>query len=148
MTEDKKDYLLNLHRHSIRLKGYDYSLAGAYFLTEVSFQRACIFGDVLDGEMKLNRFGQIVKQTVEWLSKQYPYIEINMYIMMPNHFHGILQIIELDEDCRGGSRLTPTKIKTLGQLICAFKTVSAKHINLIRHINPYTIRAEGQQTIQ
>ena len=114
MIEGKKDYLLNQHRRSIRLKGYDYSLVGAYFLTMVTFQRACIFGNVLDGEMNFNKFGQIVSETWEWLSKQYPYIVINLYIVMPNHFHGILQIIELDDDCRGGSLPAPTKIKTLG----------------------------------
>lgn len=133
MIEGKKDNLLNQHRRSIRMKGYDYSLAGAYFVTMVTFQRACVFGDIVDGEMRLNHFGLIVTQTWEWLSKQYPYIEVDRYIMMPNHFHGILHIIEMADDCRGGSRPAPTKIKTLGQLIGAFKTVSAKHINQIRH---------------
>ena len=60
---------------------------------------------------------------------------LGAYVVMPNHFHGILQIIELDDCCRGGSRPAPTglnTIKPLGQLIGVFKTISAKQINQIR----------------
>jgi REP element-mobilizing transposase RayT len=121
------------HRRSVRLKGYDYSEPGAYFVTIVTFQRACILGEVVDGEMRLNQLGQIVAQTWDWLSKQFAYVEVDHYIVMPNHFHGVLQIIEIEDDCRGGSRPAPTKIKTLGQLIGAFKTVSAKKINQLRN---------------
>jgi putative transposase len=123
----------SFHRHSIRLKGYDYSSPGAYFVTMLAFNRACIFGEVVDGKMILNKFGGIVAQTWEWLSEQYPYIRVDPYIVMPNHFHGILQIIELDDECRGGSRPAPTPIKNLGQLIGAFKTVSANKINQFRN---------------
>ncbi len=124
--------LSNLHRHSLRMEGYDYSIAGVYFITTVTYQRSCIFGDIESGEMKLNVFGQIIKQTWEWLSNHFTYVELDTYIVMPNHFHGIIKIMELDDSSRGGSRPAPTKIKALGQLIGAFKTVSAKKINQIR----------------
>ena len=106
MINNMKDIHLKLHRHSIRMKGYDYSSVGAYFVTVVTYQRLCVFGDVVDGEIILNQFGQIVTQTWEWLSAQYPYVELGSYVVMPNHFHGILLIIELDNNCRGGRSAT------------------------------------------
>jgi len=123
------------NRHSIRLDKYDYSSPGAYFVTVVTRHRECIFGEVLGGEMRLNQFGQYVKQSWEWLPTKYPYVYIDAYVVMPNHFHGILQIIESDDHCRGGSRPAPTgltKIKPLGQLIGVFKTISAKIELLLR----------------
>jgi putative transposase len=120
------------HRHSIRLKGYDYSQAGAYFVTLVTWQRECLFGEVVNEEMILNRYGEIAAQTWQWLENQYPYVELGAWVVMPNHSHGILII---HDDGRGGSRSAPTvkiKHKPLGQLIGAFKTVSTKQINLLR----------------
>ncbi|MFT3890637.1 MAG: hypothetical protein QM730_03310 [Anaerolineales bacterium] len=120
------------HRHSIRLMGYDYSLAGAYFVTIVAWQREMLFGEIVNGEMVLNEFGQIVSEKWQWLETQYPYVALGAWIVMPNHFHGILVI---HDDGRGGSRSAPTPIKRkpLGGLIGAFKTVSTKHINLSRN---------------
>jgi len=119
------------HRHSIRLKGYDYSQAGAYFVTIVAWQREMIFGVIVEGEMVLNEFGEIVSEKWQWLESHYPFVELGVWVVMPNHFHGILVI---HDDRRGGSRSapTPTKRKPLGGLIGAFKTVSTKHINLLR----------------
>lgn len=108
------------HRRSVRLKGYDYSQAGAYFVTIVAWRRECLFGEIVDGELVPNDFGKIAAEKVE----------LGAWVVMPNHFHGILVI-----KGRGGSRpapTQPTKTKPLGGLIGAFKTVSAKHINLLR----------------
>jgi REP element-mobilizing transposase RayT len=119
------------HRHSIRLKGYDYSSAGAYFVTLVAWQRGMLFGDVIDEKAVLNELGEIVADKWQWLETQYSYVELGAWIVMPNHFHGILVI---HENGRGGSRSAPTPIqrKPLGGLIGAFKTVSTKYINLLR----------------
>ena len=120
------------HRRSIRLPNYDYSQPGAYFVTIVTWHRECLFGAVVNGEVKLNRYGEIAAETWQWLERQYPYIKLGAWIVMPNHFHGILII---HDDRRGGSRTapTPTQRKPLGRLIGAFKTVSTKHINLLRN---------------
>jgi REP element-mobilizing transposase RayT len=120
------------HRRSIRLKDYDYSQPGAYFVTMVTWQRRVLFGDVVDGEMVLNEFGKIVSEKWQWLEIQYDYIELGAWVVMPNHFHGILII---HENRGGGSRSAPTPIKrkSLGGLIGAFKTVSTKQINMIRN---------------
>ena len=120
------------YRRSIRLKDYDYSKSGAYFVAICSRNRECIFGDVVDGEMRLNDFGQIVQKYWTWLPHQYKYVQLDEWSIMPNHLHGIVVI---NDDCRGGSRTAPTNIikrKSLGRLIGAFKTVSTKQINLIR----------------
>lgn len=119
------------HRRSIRLKGYDYSQAGAYFVTIVAWQREMLFGDVVDGVMILNDYGKIVSEKWEWLETQYEYVELGAWIITPNHIHGILAIRDAG---RGDSRIAPTPVKRkpLGGLIGAFKTVSSKHINLLR----------------
>ena len=78
------------HRHSIRLKEYDYSQAGAYFLAICTQNRECLFGDIIDGEIRLNEYGEIV--AAEWIQTQIirQNIQIDEYVVMPNHFHGII----------------------------------------------------------
>ncbi len=80
------------HRRSIRLKGYDYSQAGYYFVTICCYQRQCLFGDIVDGVMRLNQYGEIVAETYQWLSQRYPYLILDEWVIMPNHFHGIMVI--------------------------------------------------------
>jgi len=93
-------------RNSNRLKGYDYAQAGLYFVTIVTRRREALFGEVVDGEMRLNRYGEIVAEMWKWLEDQYPYVELGAWVVMPNHFHGILIIN--DKSCKGGSRTAPT----------------------------------------
>ena len=91
------------HRRSIRLKGYDYSQAGFYFVTICCHQRQRLFGKIVNGVMQLNQYGEIVVETYEWLSYRYTYVHLDEWIVMPNHFHGI--IVLTDKPCRGVSRL-------------------------------------------
>ncbi len=81
--------------------------------------------------MEPNGYGQIVMECWEWLPVQYSHVDLDEWVIMPNHFHGILVIAHA---CRGGSRTapTPTRHKPLGRLIGAFKTISTKRINEIR----------------
>jgi putative transposase len=116
------------HRRSIRLPGYDYASNGAYCVTICTHNRECLLGKIATEHMELNVCGRIVADTWVWLEQQYGYVQLDEWIVMPNHFHGIIII----DACRGGSRTAPTdkqKIKPLGQLVGAFKTVSTKHIN-------------------
>ena len=119
------------HRRSIRLQGYEYSQAGAYFVTIVAWQREMLFGEIVNEEMALNDFGRIASEKWQWLETQYEYVELGAWVIMPNHLHGILVI---HDDGRGGSRPAPTPIKRkpLGGLIGAFKTISTKQINILR----------------
>ncbi len=81
------------HRRSIRLKGYDYSQAGLYFITICCQNRACLFGKIENGAMILNNAGTMIKN--EWLklSERFTNIALHEYIVMPNHFHAILEIV-------------------------------------------------------
>jgi len=81
------------HRRSIRLKGYDYSQAGLYFITICCQNRACLFGDVVNKEMKLNDAGTMVEN--EWLKlpNRFQNIQLHEFVVMPNHFHAILEIV-------------------------------------------------------
>ncbi|HRJ55651.1 MAG TPA: transposase [Anaerolineales bacterium] len=82
------------HRRSIRLKGFDYSQAGAYFVTIVTWQRECLFGDVVDGEMNLNRHGYIVRDAWFDLRNHYRHVELGAFVIMPNHVHGIIVLTD------------------------------------------------------
>jgi len=126
----KYDPLIH-HRRSIRLKGYDYRQAGAYFVTLCVHNREPLLGNIIHGEMQPNEYGQIVAECWSGLSENYAYVELDASVVMPNHFHGILVVV--DDDRRGGSRTAPTpNRKPLGRLIGVFKTVSTKQINGLR----------------
>jgi putative transposase len=119
------------HRRSIRLRGYDYSQAGAYFVTICARNHESIFGQIMEGKMVLNEYGQAVAECWCWLEIQYEYVELDECVVMPNHTHGIVILSGMDHSRRGGSRTAPTK--PLGRLVGAFKTVSTKRINQMRH---------------
>ena len=80
------------HRRSIRLKGYDYSQNGAYFITICSRNRECIFGEVNDRLVELSEYGKIIKKCWLDIPNHYPSVLIDDYIIMPNHIHGIIII--------------------------------------------------------
>ncbi|MDD2499962.1 MAG: hypothetical protein PHN92_03985 [Geobacter sp.] len=80
------------HRHSIRLQNYDYSQAGAYFVTICAWQRECLFGEIVNGAMVLNDMGWIVESVWSGLPEHFASIHLDEYAIMPNHFHGILHI--------------------------------------------------------
>ncbi|MDZ7798157.1 MAG: transposase [Patescibacteria group bacterium] len=128
---------------SMRLPHYDYSSEGYYFITICTKQKTNIFGKILENKMSLNKYGKIVKRQWQWLEKQYSYISLDKYIIMPNHFHGIIII---DSSCVGTGRdtkinkypcvdagrdphLRGIKIKPITEIIGAFKTTSSKLIH-------------------
>lgn len=84
------------HRKSIRLKGYDYSQAGAYFATIVTNHRDSLFGEVINKEMILNDFGKIADECWSAIPEHFPNVELGAYVVMPNHVHGII-VIRNDE---------------------------------------------------
>ncbi|GMT46898.1 MAG: hypothetical protein IEMM0007_0464 [bacterium] len=77
-------------RKSIQLKNYDYSQAGLYFITICSQNRECFFGNIENGEMSLNDAGHMVSNQRLDLPKRFEHIELCEYVVMPNHFHGII----------------------------------------------------------
>ncbi|MDP1715067.1 MAG: hypothetical protein Q8L41_10015 [Anaerolineales bacterium] len=99
------------HRHSIRLNEYDYSQAGAFYVTIVTWHRECLLGEIVNGEMKLNNAGKIVQWKWLELPKRLQYVELGAYVVMPNHFHGILYFLEYVGATRQG--LTNTNSDTI-----------------------------------
>ena len=79
-------------RRSIRLADYDYAGDGAYFVTICAYQRACLFGTVVDGEMVLSPAGVAVNCCWEGLIAHFPHIILDSFVVMPNHLHGIITI--------------------------------------------------------
>ena len=100
------------HRKSIRLKGYDYSQEGAYFVTICTQNRVCLFGDIVDGQMVLNDAGYMVEKWFLELENKFPDIRCDGYIIMPNHFHCIVVNVGADlrvcPDNGQSHRIAPT----------------------------------------
>ena len=78
------------HRRSIRLRNYDYAQPGLYFVTICVQGRACLFGEVVGGEMRLYEPGLMVQEVWESLPREYPGVALGAFVVMPNHFHGIV----------------------------------------------------------
>ncbi|MCX6154169.1 MAG: transposase [Candidatus Kapabacteria bacterium] len=126
------------HRKSIRLKEFDYSQAGYYFVTICTYQREHLFGEIVDGKIQLNEFVEIVKEellTSEEIRKE---IKIDYYSIMPNHIHAII-IIDKHNNVASGNvgangrsplRMQP---KSLSSFISGYKSVCTKRINEIRN---------------
>ncbi|MDO9289902.1 MAG: hypothetical protein Q7T83_14045 [Thermodesulfovibrionales bacterium] len=84
------------HRRSIRIRDYDYSQAGAYFVTVCAKDRVCLFGDVVHGKMALNEAGCMVSKWWHELTNKFSAVETDEFVIMPNHFHGIILIVGAD----------------------------------------------------
>ncbi len=124
------------HRRSLRLSGYDYSQANAFFVTICVAERRCLFGEIQNGMMKLSEAGQIVES--EWLktASLRPNVRLDEFVVMPNQFHGILW---LDENREGTARRAPTNQRfgkpvsgSLPTIIGAFKAAVTNQINSLR----------------
>jgi putative transposase len=84
-------YNHDIHRRrSIRLKHYDYSQEGAYFITVCTKDKEWLFGDVINGEMQLNDMGNVTLQCWKEIPKHFPNAVLDEFIVMPNHIHGIV----------------------------------------------------------
>lgn len=139
------------HRRSIRLPGYDYAAAGAYFITICTQGRECLFGQVADGEMRLNDLGEIVREEWEKSARMRVEIELGEFVVMPNHFHAIVVIRW--GDGRGDRPVARTEEKpvartknrpdgqkrpngpdsrSIGALMAGFKSAVTGRINQIR----------------
>ena len=83
------------NRRSIRLKGYDYTQPGAYFITICTHQRHHLFGEVVDGKMQLNALGEIARQCWLAIPDHFPHTALDEFVIMPNHVHGIIWIVDV-----------------------------------------------------
>ena len=148
-------------RRSIRLKGYDYSQPGGYFVTIVAQNRDCLFGDIVEGEMRLSGAGRIVQHAWMDLPNHYPHVALDEFVIMPNHVHGIIVLTDtgrgrsvsgeivlpdryrdsmepvpdLDQTCPYtiDKSTRPYKFRHgLPEIVRAFKSFSARRINALR----------------
>ncbi len=92
-SENNKKYL---KRHSIRLKNYDYTQTGMYFVTICVQDWIQLFVDIADGAMKLNDVGRMVEKIWREIPEYYSNVDIDEYIIMPNHMHGIIVLMNDD----------------------------------------------------
>ena len=141
------------HRRSIRLKGYDYTQPGAYFVTICSYQRMHVFGEIVDGEMILNDTGKIARD--EWFktAELRPYVKLydDEFVIMPNHGHGIIWIedsvgalrrnAQSRAEQRVEQRSTPTRNAptetvvpgSLGAIVRAYKSAVTYEVNAVQN---------------
>lgn len=135
------------HRQSIRLRGYDYTQAGAYFVTIVVHECECLLGDIIDGEMRLNHYGRIVAAEWQKIPARFPHVTTDASIVMPNHLHGIIVIggevgakhppaisntpLHLSADA-SPLRPTGTTPGSLGAIMQNFKSTSTRQVNTLR----------------
>lgn len=128
------------HRRSIRLKSYDYAQAGAYFVTICAYQRACLFGEIMGEAVDLSTTGSVVVGCWEEIPQHFPGIELDAFVVMPNHLHAIIVI-----DDHGMASQPPVheallrpsgpRPRSLGSIIGQFKAASSKRINVLRATN-------------
>jgi REP element-mobilizing transposase RayT len=124
------------NRRSIRLSGYDYARSGAYFVTVCIQNRSCLFGSIVNGEMKLNNAGRIAQEVWEELPARFPQVGIDGFIVMPNHIHGILmvgaQFIAPSDSpfdvIKNPARSVIGRAPALGEIIRAYKAISTRKI--------------------
>ena len=87
------DFKPHQNRKSLRLPNYDYTQEGAYFVTILTVNRDCLFGDVVQGEIRLNSIGNIVKDVWQSIPDHFPQASADHFVIMPNHFHGIIKLV-------------------------------------------------------
>jgi len=129
---DKNKY----NRCSIRLKNYDYSSPGTYFITICTYNRQCLFGEIVNGEIRLNEYGEIANKYWYEIPKHYTNTQLDEYVIMPNHIHGIIFIVgaihELPLQQNEFPQLIQRRKMLLPKIIGRFKMNAAKQINQIR----------------
>jgi REP element-mobilizing transposase RayT len=118
------------HRRSIRLKGYDYSQPGLYFITLCTQNRLHLFGEIKNGEMILNEAGKIAKEEWEKTAKIRKNISLGAFIIMPNHFHAIISIDYQIKNNKSGNQDSEFKSpsNTIGAIIRGYKAATTKRI--------------------
>ncbi|HZS78608.1 MAG TPA: hypothetical protein VFA41_18500 [Ktedonobacteraceae bacterium] len=109
------------HRRSVRLKGYDYSSPGTYFVTICTHQRRMLFGEIVDGNMYTNDIGDAVRWIWNTLPDSFAFLRLDTYVIMPNHLHAMLHFVE--------SNNPDTRNPTLGQVIRRFKALVTYYVH-------------------
>ena len=125
------------HRTSIRLKDYDYSQAGAYFVTVCAWKKEYLFGEIKNGEMRLNECGETVAKCWDAMPDHFHHVELDEFVIMPNHIHAIIVIVgaQFIAPVRNAATENQGAINhapTVGEILRAFKARCTHAINHIR----------------
>jgi REP element-mobilizing transposase RayT len=134
----------NYHRRSLRLKSWDYASPGAYFVTIVTHFHTCRFGEIVDDTLQLNLAGEMIATAWEALPTRFPNIELDEWIVMPNHLHGIVMITDSNVGAPLVGAQSPdnstiwagtSPAPTLGAVIGAFKSMTTnEYIRGVREL--------------
>ena len=128
------------NRRTIRLQNHDYSSTGTYFITICTYKKELLLGEIINGKMKRNRYSRIVEECWEKIPIHFSNVDIDEFIIMPNHIHGIIVLT----GCRGTACRAPTNVTnnrrfskpdkdSLSTIVRSFKSAVTKNINLIRN---------------
>jgi REP element-mobilizing transposase RayT len=153
------------HRRSIRLRDYDYAQAGAYFVTICAQDRAMLFGEIINDAMVLSEFGRIAHEGWLALPQHFETIELDAFVIMPNHMHGIVLIVDNGSPSVGAKHLPSsfalaqssaanasplrrdrdathhdgTRAGSLSAIVQNYKSVTARKINRLRGLAGRTV---------
>ena len=128
-------------RRSIRLKDFDYSQVGAYFVTICTYDRECLFGQIVDEKMRSNEFGRLVAEEWSRSGKIRHEMDMDEFIVMPNHVHGIIKIMGSEKGVGnqrhvGATGRSPLPAgpapNSIGAFVAGFKSIATKRINDMR----------------
>ncbi|MBW7884612.1 MAG: hypothetical protein H3C34_18635 [Caldilineaceae bacterium] len=127
-------------RRTLRLQGYDYAQPGAYYLTICTHERACLFGEIRMGEMHLNGAGHVATQCWLAIPEHFPHVELDAFVVMPNHVHGIIMITG-NVGAKNFSPLPRAPLrspsKTIGSIVRGYKIGVTKWFR--QNTNVYTV---------
>lgn len=134
------------HRRSIRLRNYDYSRAGAYFVTICTHHRECLFGEITNRAMRLNDAGRMAAKCWQDIPLHFPHAALDEWTIMPNHVHGIIVIIDTTVGARHAVpvRRNACRVPTTERfgkpvsgsfptVVRSFKSAVTRHINILRN---------------
>ena len=117
-------------RKSPRLKDYDYTESGAYFVTICTQNRLYLFGDVHNSEMVLSKAGEIATERWLALPEHHPHVELDLFVVMPNHMHGILVLTDENpvETALSENNNHRLQSRSLGTIVGSYKSSVTRHI--------------------
>lgn len=116
-------------RKPVRLKGYDYSRPGYYFVTICTYERACLLGVVEKDKMNINQYGKIVSEKWREITDHFNNVKLDKFIVMPNHVHGVVRLIE--RTVGTGHALSGKEKSNLSIIVGSYKSAVTKEINLL-----------------
>ena len=108
-------------RRSMRLSNYDYTQSGVYFVTICTYQFASLFGRIVDGNVQLNGLGRLVEEEWQRTAVVRPSVDLDQFVVMPNHLHGLLCISDSKVE-RIPKSSTTMRANSLGSIIAQYKS--------------------------